>query len=128
MFDYNGPHLSPKRVTGGREGRDLGGASNSAIMKASEWLDELANRVAEQLAEVEVFRASSDTLTLALGPRGITAHDDGDMMWIAPTFAAGGSIASRLESRVQHLDILTFGISEATVDVAVDSVVGHLRV
>jgi len=96
-------------------------------MKASGWLDELARRVAEQLAEVEVFRAWPDTLTLALRTRGITAHDDGDMMWIASTFASGGSIASRLESRVQHLDILTFGINEATVEVAVDAVVGHLR-
>jgi hypothetical protein len=48
-------------------------------------------------------------------------------MWIAPTFAAGGTIASRLESRVQHLDILTFVISEATIDVAVEAVLAHLR-
>jgi hypothetical protein len=96
-------------------------------VKASKWLDELGRRASEQLAGVEIFRASEDTLTLAFGNRGVTAHDAGDVVWLAPSFAAGGTLGSRLHDRVQHLDITTYGVSEATVDVAVDAVVAHLR-
>jgi hypothetical protein len=96
-------------------------------MNGAAWLDELARRVVEQLADVEQFRSDPKTLSLARGTHGVTAHDDGDVMWLAPSFAAGGTIGSRLESRVQHLQIEQFGINEATIPIAVDSVVGHLR-
>ena len=96
-------------------------------MNGTEWLDELARRVVEQLDNVETYRVDPDTLTLALGSRGVTAHDAGDLVWLAPSFAAGGTIGSRLQDRVQHLDIQQYGINEATVDVAVDAVLSHLR-
>jgi hypothetical protein len=97
------------------------------MVNAQEWLDELGRRVSEQIGDVETFRASSDTLTLALGNRGVTAHDAGDVVWLAPSFAAGGTLASRLQDKVQHLDIQQYGIREATIDVAVDAVLAHLK-
>jgi hypothetical protein len=96
-------------------------------LNAQELLDELGRRISEQLAEVEIFRTSSDTLTLALGSRGVTAHDAGDVVWLAPSFAAGGTLASRLQDKVQYLDIEQHGIRGATIDAAVDAVVAHLK-
>jgi len=55
-------------------------------MIATEWLGELARRVEICLPQVEVFRAADDTITVALGNRVVTAHDDGGLMWLAPCF------------------------------------------
>jgi hypothetical protein len=96
-------------------------------VKATEWLDELGRRAADRLAGIEIFRASADTLSMALGTRAVTAHDDGDVIWLAPSFAAGGTLGSRLQDRVQHLEIQQYGINEATISVAVDAVLAHLR-
>jgi len=96
-------------------------------MSGTDWLDELARRVLSRLSSVEQFRADPKTLSLALATRGVTAHDAGDVIWIAPSFAAGGTIGSRLQDRVQHLDIQQYGINERTVDDAAHAVVAHLK-
>jgi hypothetical protein len=96
-------------------------------MDGSEWLDEVRRRISERLPEAEASRPEPETLTLSAGLRVIVLHDAGDVVLFSPSFVAGGSIGSRLQDRVQHLDITSYGINEATVDVAVDAVLGHLR-
>lgn len=96
-------------------------------MTGREWLDELARRVREQLPDVELTRVDAKTLTLSVGKRGVAAHDAGDAVWLSPSLEQGGPLASRLEDRVQHLEIEQYGITEPTIDVALDAVLSHLR-
>jgi hypothetical protein len=62
-----------------------------------------------------------------VGNRGVTALDAGDVVWLSPCFAAGGTLGSRLQDRVQHFEVQQYGLNEATIDVAVDAVVAHVR-
>ena len=96
-------------------------------MTGPEWLDELKARVTVKLPEVEAFRTDPKTLSLAVGTRGVTAHVDGAVVWIAPTFAAGGTLASRLVDRVQHLDPTLYGPDEAGLANAVSAATAHLK-
>ena len=96
-------------------------------MTAREWLDELARRAREQLPDVELTRVDAQTLVLALSERGVAAHDAGDAIWLSPSLTQGSPLTSRLEDRVQHLQIEQYGIAEPTIDVALDAVVDHLR-
>ena len=95
-------------------------------MRGSDWLDELGRRVGQRLQDVEQCRLDEDTLTLALGTRGLTAHDAGDAVWLSPSFSTGGTIGGRLQDHVQHLEITRCGIDDATIDVAVDAILSHL--
>jgi hypothetical protein len=96
-------------------------------MSGAEWISQLAQRVVAEIPGIEQFRVAPDTLSLAFGDRGVTAHDDGDVVWLAPSFTAGGTLWSRLQSKVQHLDIQTFGVSASTLCAAVDAVLAHLK-
>jgi hypothetical protein len=96
-------------------------------MTGREWLDELARRIRERREDVDLTRVDAATLVLAVGTRGVAAHDAGDTIWLSPSLAQGGPVGTRLEDRVQHLQIEQYGISEPTIDVALEAVLDHLR-
>jgi hypothetical protein len=96
-------------------------------MDANAWLEAVEHAVFEQMEDSEVSRADDDTLTLALGTRGVVLHTARGIVLLAPSFAAGGTIASRLESRVQHLEPMSFALSDGTVSTAASEIVAHLR-
>lgn len=96
-------------------------------MKGAEWLDELVKRVNEKLPGVELFRADAKTMSLALGNRVVTVLDTGTVALLAPSFTAGGSIASRLAERVQHMEPSSYDIGPATVEAAAAAVIAHLK-
>jgi hypothetical protein len=93
----------------------------------TQWLDEVARAVLEWNADVEVSRPEPETLGVSIGLRTVVIHTSGSQAWLAPSFAAGGTIGSRLQDRVQHQDIQQYGVNEATIEVAVDAVIAHLR-
>jgi hypothetical protein len=96
-------------------------------MKGEEWLDELGRRIGERAPDVDSSRPDPDTLTLFAGLRGVVMHDAGSAIWFSPSIAAGSTIESRLQDRVKHLDIEQYGINDATIDVALDAVLRHLK-
>jgi hypothetical protein len=96
-------------------------------MKAVEWLGLTEDAVRARLPEVEISRPDDDMLTLALGTRGVVLHATGNVVILAPSFAAGGTIGSRLKDRVQHLEMTSYALTDKTVVPAADVVVGHLR-
>ena len=96
-------------------------------MKGREWLDELARRVHAQRDDVDITRVDAATLVLAVGARGVAAHDSGDTIWLSPSFTHVASSSARPADRVQHLPIQQYGIAEPTIDVALESALGHLR-
>jgi hypothetical protein len=96
-------------------------------MHGTDWLDELGDRVAEHLAGVELSRPDPDTLSLARGARGVVVHTSGASAWLSRSVATGTTMASRLEDRVRHLDIQQYAVNEATVEVAAEAVLAHLR-
>jgi hypothetical protein len=97
------------------------------LMRSSEWLREVQTRVRLALPDVETSQADDETIGITRGLRTIVLHAAGEQVLLAPSFAAGGTIGSRLQDRVQHLEIEQYRISEATIDVAVDAVCAHLR-
>jgi hypothetical protein len=96
-------------------------------MTGTDWLRLVEAAVQARIPDVEVTRADEATMSVSRGLRVVVAHVVGDVAIIAPSFAAGGSIASRLESRVQHLDVQSYGLSETAADAAADAVIAHLR-
>lgn len=96
-------------------------------MSGREWLDELARRVREQRDDVDITRVDAATLVLAVGARGVAAHDSGDTIWLSPSLTQGVSGMARPADRVEHLQIQQYGIAEPTIDVALESALDHLR-
>ncbi len=96
-------------------------------MEGAEWLDEVSVRVRERLIQVQTSRLEPDTLTLACGLRGVVLYANGAQALLSPSVSLGGTIASRPGDRVRHLEIQQYGINDATIDVAADAAVGHLR-
>jgi hypothetical protein len=78
------------------------------------------------MADVEATRTDDETMSLSRGLRVVVVHVVGDVAIVAPSFAAGGTIASRLASRVQHLEPTSFGLHPEGADAAAISVVAHL--
>lgn len=91
------------------------------------WLDEVSRRMRTQLADVEVSRPDGATVSISRGLRTVVFHATGTRVLLAPSFAAGGTFGSRLQARVQHLGIEHYGVSEATIDVAVGAAMAHLH-
>jgi hypothetical protein len=114
------------RAIAGLKGQRLGGEQSSG-MQADEWLRLVEGVVRTQMPDVDVSRPDDDMLTLALGTRGVVLHATGNTIILAPSFAAGGTIGSRLKDRVQHLEMTSYAITHGTVASAADTVVGHLR-
>lgn len=100
----------------------------AAGMDTAEWLGLVEGAVRTRLPDVDISRPDDDMLTLALGVRGVVLHATGKTIILAPTFAAGGKIASRLTDRVQHLEMTPYAMTAGTVLPVVDAVVGHLRI
>lgn len=96
-------------------------------MDSDTWLRSVERTVRAELEHVELSWPDDDTLTLMLGTRGVVLHVTGGVALLAPSFAAGGTIASRLKDRVQHLDPLPYAVTEGTIVHASDAVVAHLR-
>ncbi len=96
-------------------------------MESAKWLDAVAVRVRERLTEVETSQLEPDTLTLACGLRCVVLYANGAQALLSPSVSVGGTIAIRPEDRVQHLEIQQYGINDATVDVAAEAAVAHLR-
>lgn len=96
-------------------------------MTGIEWLNEIHARVVQRFADLQASRPEPETLGLSRGLRTVVIHVDGRQAWLAPSFAAGGTLGSRLQDRVQHLDIQQYAVAEATVDVARDAAVAHLK-
>jgi hypothetical protein len=96
-------------------------------MDANGWLAAVERAVCSQLEGVDASRADEETLTLAVGTRGVVLHTSRGVALLAPSFAAGGTIASRLTSRVQHLDPTSYALGDGTVSAAAEAVIAHLR-
>lgn len=96
-------------------------------MKDAEWLGLVEGVVRAQLPLADVSRPDDDMLTIALGNRGVVLHATGNTVILAPSFAAGGTIGSRLKDRVQHLEMTSYAMTDKTVEPAANAVVGHLR-
>lgn len=96
-------------------------------MTGIEWLRRLERIVQVHVADVEITHTDDATISLALGLRIVVAHVIDDVAILAPSFSAGGTIGSRLESRVQHLDVTSFGMDERSADAAAAMVVAHHR-
>ena len=96
-------------------------------MDGAAWLDDIARRVLERTSDVEISRPDAETLGLSLGLRTVVVHASGDTAFLAPAFTVGGTLGSRLQDRVQHLEIAQYSISEDTIDVATEIIVSHLK-
>ena len=71
--------------------------------------------------------STTNTLTFAQGPYGAALHAVGDTVWLSPSVASIGAIELRLGDAVRHLDIHEYRVDEATIPVAVNEIVAHLR-
>jgi hypothetical protein len=96
-------------------------------MPPDTWLRAVEATVRESLPDVVSSWPDDDMLTLALGTRAVVLQVMGNTVIFAPSFAAGGTIGSRLADRVQHLEITSYANSATTVAGAGDAAVAHLR-
>ena len=95
-------------------------------MEALPWLDALATRVGDLRPDITMSRPEEQTLTLALGVRGVLVHTSGGGAFVTGSIAAGNTIASRIGKRVTHLDASRFALEPSTIERAVDEIVAHL--
>jgi hypothetical protein len=79
-------------------------------MDKNEWLSRVRSVVKASVLDVEEFTADQKTYTFALGLRGVVVLLTETDAHIVPSIAAGSSIASRLEARVQHLDATSYDL------------------
>lgn len=96
-------------------------------MDAAAWLSLIDDAVRAALPNVEISRPDYDLLTFSLGTRSVVLHVVDDIGILAPSFAAGGTIGSRLQDRVQHLEMQSYATNDASARPAADAVLGHLR-
>jgi GGDEF domain-containing protein len=92
-----------------------------------QWLREVAAIVEAAFTDLDVSWPDDDTVGLSRGLRTVVAHVGGEQVFVAPSFASGGTLASRLQDRVQHLHIQQFRLSDPTIEVAADAISAHLR-
>lgn len=112
-------------IAGSHRTHAIGGEVHG--MEGAQWLDEVSIRVHERFAEAETLRPESDTLTLAHGLRCVVLYANGAEALLSPSVSLGTTIASRPQDRVRHLEIQKYGINDATIDVAAEAAVAHLR-
>jgi hypothetical protein len=74
-------------------------------VKLTPWLDRLMQRLRIQLAEAEIRRVDRATVCVALGHRGVTLHQAGDAVFLAPSFVASGGLGLDVNLQVQHQEI-----------------------
>jgi hypothetical protein len=108
------------------------GAAGSRIaasqwMQPNPWLRDVERVVCATLPNVEISRPDDGMLTLALGTRAVVLQVAGDTVIFAPSFAAGGTIGSRLADRVQHLEMTSYAHAPEAVTAAAGAVVAHLQ-
>ena len=99
--------------------------ADNRSLRGEEWLDELVRRLIKRSIDIAVTRVDGNTFALALGTRGMIAHDTGDSVWLAPS-TSSGPLAAKPQDRVRHFDIQQYGITEPTIDVAVAATLRHL--
>ena len=95
-------------------------------MTSDAWLTEVRTLVLSELENVDARASDEKTATFAVSRRGVVVHFRGDRVLLAPSVSAGNSIASRLESKVQHLNIETYTVDGRSIVAAADSIIGHL--
>jgi len=79
------------------------------------------------LPDVQISRPDEDLLTVNLGTRTIVVHVVDDVAILAPSFAAGGTIGSRPQDRVQHLEMTSYGLTPEAAGAAAAAALEHLR-
>jgi hypothetical protein len=94
-------------------------------MIASEWLDELARRIAERDPAIDCSRPEPGSLTLARGARGAIVLERGKEIVVTPTQAGGTTLASRLTDRVTYGDAQPFPCEPSSIDRAFDAIIAH---
>jgi len=102
-------------------------ANAARAMDAPAWLTLIERSVRAALASVEISRPDDDLLTLNLGTRTVMLHVVGDVGILAPSFAAGGTIGSQLQDRVQHLEMTPYALTPEAASAAAAATLGHLR-
>jgi hypothetical protein len=96
-------------------------------MTSTAWRQKVEMIVKAALPAVTVSAADEKTFSFALGLRMVVVSLMKDTALLAPSFAAGGTIASRLESRVQHLDVSPYSFDEDAAEAAAEAIVSHHR-
>jgi hypothetical protein len=96
-------------------------------MDSATWLGLIEGAVHAALPHVDVSRSDDDLLTLSLGTRSAVVHVVDDVAILAPSFAAGGTIGSRLQDHVQHLEMTSYALTPDAASAAASIAVGHLR-
>lgn len=96
-------------------------------MDRVEWLDAVMALVQERSVEGEVSRPDDDTLAITLGRHGVVLHVVGNDAFLLRSVAAGSTIQSRLQDRVEHFTPERFLIDQSTVGTVVDAVLTHVR-
>jgi len=96
-------------------------------MDRVEWLDAVMALTQERSVEGEVSRPDDDTLAIHLGRRGVVLHVVGDDAFLMRSVAAGSTIQSRLQDRVEHFTPERFLIERDTVTRVVDETLAHLH-
>jgi hypothetical protein len=96
-------------------------------MTGSAWLDMVATLVRAKAPEGDVSRTDDDMLACAHGTRGALVHVKGEIAIVAPSAAAGTTIASRLQARVEQYDASSYGLTAEAAQAAASAIVAHLR-
>jgi hypothetical protein len=96
-------------------------------MTSEAWIIQVRLIVLDALPNLEIFSADDETTTFALGLRVVVIHLTGDLVLLAPSVTAGRTIASRLESRVQHREVQSFGLTDNAVFGAAELILDHLQ-
>ena len=96
-------------------------------MTGSDWLRRVETASKTALPQIDVTRTDDSTMSLALRLHVAVLHVTEEMGILAPSYSAGGSIASRLENSVQHLEPTSYRLDEVAADAAVTAILAHLR-
>jgi hypothetical protein len=96
-------------------------------MTSDGWLDLVERLVRERLEFVEFSSFDGKTATFALAHRGAVVFFSDDVAVVRPNLAGGGTIASRLQDKVQHMDGWSFALNEVDAVAAADAIARHLR-
>ena len=95
-------------------------------MTSEVWIIQVRLAVLDALPDLEIFSADDRTTTFVLGLRGVVVHVASDVALLAPSISVGRTIASRLESKVEHLDPVSYGFDEPSAGAAARAITEHL--
>ena len=87
----------------------------------------MARKNASMTRRLDVMQADDMTMSFTSDRRVAIVHVAGDVAIVVPSFSADGTVASRLENRVQHLKPTSFGPHPEGAAAAAEIVAAHLR-